>query len=113
MVAQLDRHNSIPRRWRVAEEAAREHLNARGWNLQNVSRQNIGYDLDGTDPDGSAVHIEVKKVDRRDARFALTNNETSTMVSGVGRYLIGLVIGDGTNAELALLDPLKPKFRRG
>jgi hypothetical protein len=99
-------------KWRAAEVAAMEHLNARGWSLADVSRQNVGYDLDGTSPDGTAVHIEVKKVDRRDARFALTNNETSAMLGSAGRYYLALVIGDGSAAQLALLDPLKDQIPR-
>ena len=99
-------------RWRAAEIAAMEHLNCRGWNLTDVSRQNIGYDLDGTAPDGHAVHIEVKKVDGKDSRFALTNNEMSVMIAASTRYLLALVIGDGHTAQLALLDPLKDQVPR-
>ncbi|HEX5560738.1 MAG TPA: DUF3883 domain-containing protein [Nocardioidaceae bacterium] len=89
-----------------------EHLNRRGWHLADVSRQNIGYDLAGTAPDGNAVHIEVKKVDGKDSRFALTNNEMSVMIAASTRYLLALVIGDGQTAQLALLDPLKDQVPR-
>lgn len=99
-------------RWRAAEIAAMEHLNSRGWNLTDVSRQNVGYDLDGTAPDGNIVHIEVKKVDGKDSRFALTNNEMSVMIAASTRYLLALVIGDGPTAQLALLDPLKDQVPR-
>lgn len=99
-------------RWRAAEVAAMEHLNARGWNLQDVSRQNIGYDLAGTNPDGAEVHIEVKKVEGKDSRFALTNNEMAVMIGASSRYLLGLVIGDGLSAQFALLDPLRDQVPR-
>lgn len=99
-------------RWRAAEIAAMEHLNARGWSLQDVSRQNVGYDLAGTNPDGADVHIEVKKVEGKDARFALTNNEMAVMVGASSRYLLALVIGDGSSAQLALLDPLRDMVPR-
>ncbi len=89
-----------------------EHLNSRGWNLTDVSRQNIGYDLDCTGPDGDTVHIEVKKVDGKDGRLALTNNEMSVMIAASTRYLLALVIGDGPTAQLALLDPLKDQVPR-
>ncbi|QOT16774.1 DUF3883 domain-containing protein [Paenarthrobacter sp. YJN-5] len=99
-------------RWRAAEVAALEHLNARGWSLQDVSRRNVGYDLAGTNPDGADVHIEVKKVEGKDARFALTNNEMAVMVGVSSRYLLALVIGDGPSAQLALLDPLRDMVPR-
>jgi hypothetical protein len=99
-------------RWRAAEIAAMEHLNARGWSLQDVSRQNVGYDLAGTNADGADVHIEVKKVEGKDARFALTNNEMAVMVGASSRYLLALVIGDGSSAQLALLDPLRDMVPR-
>ncbi len=99
-------------RWRAAEIAAMEHLNARGWSLQDVSRQNVGYDLAGTNADGADVHIEVKKVEGKDARFALTNNEMAAMVGASPRYLLALVIGDGSSAQLALLDPLRDMVPR-
>lgn len=99
-------------RWRAAEVAAMEYLNSRGWKLTDVSRQNVGYDLEGTTPDGHSVHLEVKKVEGKDSRFALTNNELSVMIAASGRYILALVIGDGNNAQLALLDPLKDQVPR-
>jgi hypothetical protein len=67
-------------RWRTAEVATMEFLNARGWKLRDVSAQNAGYDLEGVDPNGDAVGIEVKKVDQPDAQFSMTNNELSLMM---------------------------------
>ncbi|GAA1569859.1 hypothetical protein GCM10009827_109570 [Dactylosporangium maewongense] len=99
-------------RWRAAEIAVLEFLNALGWHLKDVSRQNLGYDLDGTMPDGTLVHLEVKKVDGRDSRFALTNNEMAVMISGSARYLLAIVIGDESASQLALLDPLKDNMPR-
>jgi hypothetical protein len=105
---------SVLKRWRVAELAAKEYLNQLGWTLRDVSGQNIGYDLEGTDPQGKPVRIEVKKVDRPDARFAMTNNEMSLMLMEPGGYLLAIVVGDGRYAQLMLLDPSKddlPKER--
>ncbi|WP_327265143.1 DUF3883 domain-containing protein [Streptomyces sp. NBC_01232] len=92
-------------RWRTAEVATMEFLNGRGWNLSDVSGQNVGYDLDGTDSEGRSVRIEVKKVDRPDARFAMTNNEMSLMLTAPGGYLLAVVVGDGKHVKLLLLDP--------
>ncbi|MFG2356343.1 sacsin N-terminal ATP-binding-like domain-containing protein [Streptomyces sp. NPDC048521] len=101
-------------RWRAAEVAAMEYLNRLGWSLRDVSGQNVGYDLEGTDPHRQPVRIEVKKVDRPDARFAMTNNEMSLMLTEPGGYLLALIVGDGRHARLMLLDPSRndlPKER--
>lgn len=100
-----DQFSQIVQRWRVAEISVMNFLNSAGWHLSDVSAQNLGYDLKGTDPDGQPVAIEVKKVDRPDSRFSMTNNEMSLMQSGTRRYIVGLVIGDGRYARLMLLDP--------
>ncbi|MFI7492793.1 DUF3883 domain-containing protein [Micromonospora echinaurantiaca] len=99
-------------RWRAAEEAARQYLNARGWDLRDVSTQNVGYDLEGTQPDGTPVRLEVKKVDRPDARFAMTNNEMSLMLGTPGGYYLAIVVGDGRYAKLVLLDPSREGLTR-
>lgn len=79
---------------------------------RKTGRQNVGYDLAGTNPVGAEVHVEVKKVEGKDARFALTNNEMAVMVGASSRYLLALVIGDGSSAQLALLDPLRDMVPR-
>jgi hypothetical protein len=91
--------------WRVAEKAVAEWLNGKGWQLVDVSTQNIGYDLDGTDDRGERVHIEVKKVDQPTSRFAVTTNEMATMQSSRDRYLLAVVVAAGEYSQLMLLDP--------
>ncbi len=98
---------SILKRWRAAELATKEYLNHLGWTLRDVSAQNVGYDLEGIDPRGEPVRIEVKKLDRPDARFAMTNNEMSLMLAQPGGYLLAIV-GDGRHAQLLLLAPSQP-----
>ena len=51
------------------------------------------------------MHLEVKKVDRPDARFAMTNNEMSLMLTTQGGYLLAVIVGDGRHVKLMLLDP--------
>lgn len=97
--------SEVMARWRTAEVATMEFLNDRGWRLHDVSRQNIGYDLEGTDADGHSVRVEVKKVKHPNDTFSLTNNEMSYMLTAGGGYLIALVIGDGRHVQLAILDP--------
>jgi len=81
--------------WRTAELAVLDWLNSRGWQLTDVSKQNLGYDLVGLTPDGDKAMIEIKRVARPDVRFAMTNNEMGAVQSEAGRYLLGIVIGEG------------------
>lgn len=92
-------------KWRTAELAVLNWLNSRGWQLTDVSKQNLGYDLVGLGPDGDRAMIEIKRVARPDARFAMTNNEMGAMQSEAGQYLLGIVIGDGRYTRFMLLDP--------
>lgn len=96
---------AIVSRWRTAEVATMEYLNSRGWHLEDVSGQNVGYDLSGSNPAGKSVRIEVKKVDHPDARFAMTNNEMSLMLASPGGYLLAVLVGDGRYVRLMLVDP--------
>jgi hypothetical protein len=103
-------HNAEPladivARWRTAEIATMEYLNSRGWHLEDVSGQNVGYDLSGRNPAGLPVKVEVKKVDHADARFAMTNNEMSLMLTSPGGYLLAVLVGDGRYVKLMLVDP--------
>lgn len=95
----------IVSRWRTAELATMEYLNSRDWHLEDVSGQNVGYDLSGSNPAGESVRIEVKKVDHADARFAMTNNEMSLMLASPGGYLLAVLVGDGRYVKLMLVDP--------
>ncbi len=91
--------------WRTSELAVLNWLNSRGWQLTDVSKQNLGYDLLGLSPDGDRAMIEIKLVQRPDDRFAMTNNEMGAVQSEAGRYLLGIVIGVGRYSRLMLLDP--------
>lgn len=64
-------------RWRSAEENTLEVLNLNGFKLTDVSKQNIGYDIEGFDPDGREIQIEVKSVTMVGQKFKLTNNEVA------------------------------------
>lgn len=99
-------------RWRAAEVTVQKWLNQRGWDLEDVSTQNLGYDLSGTDSDGEKAYIEVKKVDRPDGRFSMTNNEMSLMQSGSSQYLIAIVVGDNSQARLMMLNPAEVDLPR-
>lgn len=44
--------------------------------------------------------IEIKRVQRPDVRFAMTNNEMGAMQVEARRYLLGIVIADGRYSRL-------------
>jgi Domain of unknown function (DUF3883) len=92
-------------KWRTAELAVLNWLNSRGWQLTDVSKQNLGYDLVGLGPDGERTMIEIKRVARPDARFAMTNNEMGALQSEAGRYVLGIVVGEGRYTRFMVLDP--------
>lgn len=99
-------------RWRSSEEKALEFFNRNGFNLRDVSKQNLGYDLYGTDPDGNEACIEVKSIIHNGDSFSLTNNEYAVaQLKGDCFYIallnqmmdsieIGLIKNPAANLEL-------------
>lgn len=98
--------------WRTAEIATMEYLNARGWSLNDVSKQNVGYDLEGINPRGESARVEVKKVSRPDDGFSMTNNEMSLMQYSAKGYFLALLVGEGSHSKLMLLDPSQDEVPR-
>ncbi|GAA0926806.1 DUF3883 domain-containing protein [Pseudonocardia zijingensis] len=89
--------------WRAAEKSTMTYLNDRGWDLDDVSQQNLGYDLTGRDPDGHPAFVEVKKVDSPDSRFAVTSNEMSFLQSRPDSYWFAMVVGQGRGTLLYMI----------
>ena len=75
------------KRWRSAEQQVVSLLTAQGWAVRDVSRQNIGYDIEGTTPEGEEVFIDVKAIDRPGQAFILTSNEEAVARQKGSRYL--------------------------
>lgn len=95
-------------RWRSAEENTIEILNANGFKLTDVSKQNIGYDIEGFDPDGHEIQIEVKSITMIGQKFKLTNNEIAVAQEKKESYYIAVVRQLDKFIEIALIsDPVK------
>lgn len=95
-------------RWRSAEENALEVLNMNGFKLMDVSKQNIGFDFEGTDPDGKEVQIEVKSITMIGQAFKLTNNEIAVAQNNKESYYIAVVRQLENFIEIALIpDPIR------
>ena len=79
-------------RWRETEQQVVGVLNAQGWNLTDVSRQNQGYDIVGTANNGREVFIEVKSLEHFRSPFTMTNNEVLVAREKQEQYALALVI---------------------
>lgn len=91
-------------RWRSAEENTLNALNANGFKLKDVSSQNIGYDLEGVDPYGNDIYIEVKFVDYAGQKFRMTNNEFAVAQYKQQNYFIAIVLQNKDVLEISLIN---------
>lgn len=91
-------------RWRSAEENVLNALNANGFKLKDVSSQNVGYDLEGVDPNGNDIYIEVKSVDYAGQKFRMTNNEFATAQFKQQNYFIAIVFQNRDTLEISLIN---------
>ena len=95
------------KRWRSAEKHVLSILNNNGFKLEDVSNQNLGYDLEGFDPYGDRVFIEVKSLAFTGQKFRMTNNEYACAQIKRHSYLIALAYLEEDNIEIALIkDPV-------
>lgn len=102
------------KRWRGAEQQVLALLSARGWKVEDVSRQNIGYDIEGQTPDGENVCVEVKSLDYPGQPFTLTSNEEAVARQKASGYRLALVRQTNGYLEIAFIrDPANQlKFTR-
>lgn len=91
-------------RWRSAEENTLNALNANGFKLKDVSSQNVGYDLEGVDPNGNDIYIEVKSVDYAGQKFRMTNNEFATAQYKQQHYFIAIVLQNKNVLEISMIN---------
>jgi len=99
--------NESIKRWRCAEEQTLDLLNQNGFKLEDVSKQNIGYDLEGFDPNGKEIQIEVKSITLPGQKFKLTNNEIAVAQEKQDSFYIAVVRQVETFFEIALIsDPV-------
>ncbi len=98
---------TVLKRWRSAEEQTLEILNQNGFTLEDVSKQNIGYDLSGYDPNGKDIQIEVKSITYPGQKFRLTNNEVAVAQVKQASYYVAIVRHTEEFLEISLIsDPV-------
>ena len=96
------------KRWPGAEQQVLELLRALGWQVEDVSRQNIGYDIGGRDPKGNDGFVEVKSVDNPGQPFTLTSNEEAVAREKGAAYWLALVRQTQNDLEVAFIrDPAR------
>ena len=96
------------KRWRNAEENILNILNDNGFSLEDVSRQNLGYDLEGNDPNGFHIYIEVKSIDFVGQKFRMTNNEFAAAQHRSDLYFLAIVLQTEQNIEFEMIkNPVK------
>jgi hypothetical protein len=95
------------KRWRSAEQQVLAVLTALGWKVEDVSRQNIGYDIEGQTPEGEEACIEVKAIDHPGQAFTLTSNEEAVARQKGKAYRLALVRQANDCLEIAFIeDPI-------
>lgn len=96
------------KRWRSAEQQVLSVLTALGWEVEDVSRQNIGYDIEGRTPEGKDAFVEVKAIDHPGQTFTLTSNEEVVARQKGKAYRLALVRQTGEHLEIAFIeDPIQ------
>lgn len=95
-------------KWRSAEQQVLEILNSEGWTAKDVSRQNIGYDIEATNPQGEIICVEVKSLKYEGQDFSLTSNEEATAREKGKEYVLALVIQKKDQLHVMFIEnPLK------
>lgn len=95
-------------KWRSAEQQILEILNSEEWTAKDVSRQNIGYDIEAKNPQGEIICVEVKSLKYEGQDFSLTSNEEAMAREKGKAYVIALVIQKKEQLHVTFIeDPLK------
>ena len=85
-----DAANSVTK-WRSAEIQVMQYLESQGWRVTDVSKRNVGYDLEGISPDGEKFYFETKSLSRVGELFSLSTNEEVVARQHGKNYILALV----------------------
>lgn len=81
----------IVSKWRSAEQQCLEIETFWGNKATDVSKQNMGYDIESVKPDGTKRFIEVKLISNPGSSFSLTNNEYTAAHQYGDNYFVCLM----------------------
>ena len=113
-LVEISQKESIPSKsvslvkWRSAEQQVLEILNSDGWTAKDVSRQNIGYDIEAETSQGKTICVEVKCLKYKGQHFSLTSNEEATAREKGNSYILALVLQEKEGLNVMFIEnPLK------
>ena len=86
-------------RWRSAEQQCIEIEQYLGNNAIDVSKQNIGYDIESTTVNDEKRYIEVKLLSCIGGAFSMTNNEYTAAHQYNDQFYLCLIIQNDTPVE--------------
>ena len=100
-------------KWRSAEQQCIEIEKYFGNIATDVSKQNVGYDIESTTPAGCKRYIEVKSI-TEDGSFSITNNEYTAAHQYGEQYYLCLLIRSAQNTQaIYVQNPLETlKFEK-
>ena len=100
-------------KWRSAEQQCIDIEKYFGNTATDVSKQNVGYDIESTTPDGHKRYIEVKSI-TEDGSFSITNNEYTAAHQYGEQYYLCLLIQSAQNTQaIYVQNPLETlKFEK-
>ena len=81
-------------KWRAAEQQCVELEELWGNSAKDISKQNLGYDVESKTPNGDTRYIEVKSIGKNVKSFTLTNNEFSAAHQLGNNYYLCIVSQD-------------------
>lgn len=100
-------------KWRSAEQQCIEIEKFFGNNATDVSKKNIGYDIESITPTGNIRRIEVKSIIDKGG-FSITNNEYTAAHQYGNEYFLCLIFQNDNNIKLTYIqNPLQSiKFEK-
>ena len=102
----LKKKTKVIPKWQTAEQLCAELEKLAGNVVQDVSVQNVGYDILSTDPLGNKKYIEVKSLKSVGEAVIITNNEYTTAHHYGSDYYLCLVVQGSPPSVLYIRDPL-------
>ncbi|MCY1530813.1 hypothetical protein D9M68_660190 [compost metagenome] len=91
------------KKWRGAEEQVRNIFVAQGWNANDVSRQNLGYDIECSNEGGQKIFVEVKLIASPSQPFTLTSNEEAVARQKGDSYYLAIVQQSGDYLDVCFI----------
>ena len=98
----------IVSRWRSAEQQCIEIESFFGNKAIDVSKRNLGYDIESLTPKGVKRYIEVKLISNNNNSFSITNNEYTAAHQYGDDYFICLIKdAKGDSQAIYIQNPLR------